>query len=277
MKHSLPKRIRTFVSIAVSVFACIAAGIATTVMSARWEALDRTLHPDPHLHRRWIGDGILYPIEGWQVAVAELKDSGVYRVDSVRVERDSIDYRDAGPRAAAIGDLPQWSRAAYPPSNDARCDVYLSEHAYGWPARSMVVEVMHDGANARVVSGVVVQSKPNSPWELIAELTRPPWTSAGFMDPSASAVADPTVRQSNRGAERVLPLRVIPSGFMMNTVSFGVAWWILLNGVRWAWGVERQGIRSRIEGLRARRGACRACGHPLAGLARCPECGAVVK
>ena len=28
---------------------------------------------------------------------------------------------------------------------------------------------------------------------------------------------------------------------------------------------------------RARRGECRACGHPLAGLACCPECGAVVK
>jgi len=27
------------------------------------------------------------------------------------------------------------------------------------------------------------------------------------------------------------------------------------------------------ERRRARRGACRACGHPLAGLARCPECG----
>jgi len=28
---------------------------------------------------------------------------------------------------------------------------------------------------------------------------------------------------------------------------------------------------------RARRGECRACGHPLAGIACCPECGAVVK
>ena len=32
-----------------------------------------------------------------------------------------------------------------------------------------------------------------------------------------------------------------------------------------------------IERRRVRRGACRACGHPLAGLARCPECGTVVK
>lgn len=277
MKRSLPRHIRAFVPVAVLVSACIAAGIATTVMSARWEALDRTLHPDPHLHRRWIGDGILHPHEGWQVAVAELEDSGVYRVDSVRVERDSVDPRDTGSRAAMIGDLPQWSRAASPPSNDARCAVYLSEHAYGWPARSMVAEVVHDGAAERLVSGVAVQSKPTSLWGLITELTRPPWTSAGFMDLASSAVADATVRQSPRGVVRALPLRVIPSGFMINAVIFGVAWWILFFGGRWAWRVERHGIRSRIMDLRVRRGACRECGHPLAGLACCPECGTVVK
>lgn len=277
MKRSLPTHIRTFVSVAALVSACIAAGIATTVTSARWEALDRTLHPDPYLHRRWIGDGILHPHGGWQVAVAELKDSGVYRVDSVRVERDSVDPRDAGSRAAMIGELPPWSRAASPPSNDARCALYLSEHVYGWPARSMVAEVVHDRAAERLVSGAAVQSKPNSLWGLIIELTRPPWTSAGFMDLASGAVADTTVRQSPQGVERALPLRVIPSGFMINAVVFGVAWWIFFIGARWAWRVERQGIRSRIMGLRARRGACRACGHPLAGLARCPECGTVVK
>jgi len=277
MKRSLSTHIRALVPVAVLVSACIAAGIVTTVMSARWEALDRTLHPDPHLHRLWIGGGILHPHEGWQLAVAELKDSGVYRVDSVRVERDSVDPRDARSFAAMIGELPPWSRAASPPSNDARCAVYLSEHAYGWPARSMVAEVVHDRAAERLVSGVAVQSKPNSLWGLITELTRAPWTSAGFMDLASGAAADATVRQSPQGVVRALPLRVIPSGFMINAVIFGVAWWILFIGVRWAWRVERHGVRSRIRGFRARRGECRACGHPLAGLARCPECGAVAK
>ena len=61
---------------------------------------------------------------------------------------------------------------------------------------------------------------------------------------------------------QLFPVRPIWAGFLLNTCFHSGMAFALSLGFRRARAV-----------VRARRGACRACGHPLAGLARCPECG----
>lgn len=65
---------------------------------------------------------------------------------------------------------------------------------------------------------------------------------------------------------RPLPLRVVPLGFVADSVLYGVIAGCVLfvpGAVRGAW--------------RARRRLCRACGYPVSGLAICPECGRAVE
>jgi hypothetical protein len=65
--------------------------------------------------------------------------------------------------------------------------------------------------------------------------------------------------------ERFLPLRIIPLGFVADTLLFGLAWCCIL-WMPWV-------VRDR---RRRRRGRCPSCGYSLAGLAEgsaCPECG----
>ena len=77
-----------------------------------------------------------------------------------------------------------------------------------------------------------------------------------------------------------LPSRLVWRGLVLNSIIHCM---FLLGGL-WAvgWGSKRvrAGLGAALRhtaAARARRGACRACGHPLAGLACCPECGAVAK
>jgi rubrerythrin len=62
---------------------------------------------------------------------------------------------------------------------------------------------------------------------------------------------------------------MIPLGFVINSVFYATVIAAAIVGLR----ISARETRSLI---RARRGECRACGHPLAGLPRCPECGAEV-
>ncbi len=68
---------------------------------------------------------------------------------------------------------------------------------------------------------------------------------------------------SGRGdGSNPIPLRPIWPGFALNTLLYGAACWTLVSGPctlrRWR---------------RVRRGSCLACGYPVVGLGRCPECG----
>jgi len=65
---------------------------------------------------------------------------------------------------------------------------------------------------------------------------------------------------------RVLPLRVLPLGFAVNTAIAAALWWLLL----FAFPTSRRFLRHR-------RGACLRCGYgPLASPdARCSECGSI--
>ena len=60
----------------------------------------------------------------------------------------------------------------------------------------------------------------------------------------------------------VFPVKPIWAGLILNTCFYsGIA--IVLSS----------GVRRVHAAVRVRRGECRACGHPLAGSLRCPECG----
>lgn len=61
---------------------------------------------------------------------------------------------------------------------------------------------------------------------------------------------------------QVFPVKPIWAGFLLNTCFYSGTAFVLSLGFR----------RARAA-VRARRGQCRACGHPLAGLPSCPECG----
>jgi hypothetical protein len=65
---------------------------------------------------------------------------------------------------------------------------------------------------------------------------------------------------------KLYPVKPIWTGLLLNICFYA--------GLAFA---VSAGFRRVRAAARARRGACRACGHPLAGLARCPECGTVVK
>lgn len=62
-----------------------------------------------------------------------------------------------------------------------------------------------------------------------------------------------------------LPLRPMAAGLLLDWVATAVGLWL-----------SASGVSVLTDWWRTRRGRCRDCGHPLAGAARCPECGAVV-
>ena len=66
--------------------------------------------------------------------------------------------------------------------------------------------------------------------------------------------------------KRLVPAKPIWAGFILNTLFYSGLCLIVLR--------RMQRLRAAA---RARRGECRACGHPLAGIACCPECGAAAK
>ena len=73
-----------------------------------------------------------------------------------------------------------------------------------------------------------------------------------------------------------LPTRISWVGLIGNAIVHGTILFVIALCVVWIPRGVRAGVRLLVRdtrAARARRGECRACGHPLAGLARCPECG----
>lgn len=254
------------------------AGVATTVLAARWEALSRTLRPNPHGHVRHTRHGMPHQTQnGWRIGVSETRSWGIYEVNSVRATQDLV--LDSQTPAGPPLEIPGWSRAARRPIGDESDSVFLEEHAFGWPARAMVAEKggreVEAGKRYELVLNGIVVSEPSSLTEFARVLVAPPFTATGDSERRLMSQAESLRVQSQ--LDIMLPLRVIPSGFALNSTLFAAAWWIAFLATRWASRHESEGIRRRLARRRARRGGCAACGHPLAGLARCPECGAIVK
>ena len=114
----------------------------------------------------------------------------------------------------------------------------------GWPLRSMAA-YRH---GSMPVQGRVFREPKG--W-------RAAWVLAwmkGYVQPPAKP-GDPP---------RVWPLYPIWSGLAVNTLLYATAAWVAL----WAWAQVRQWRRKS-------RGLCVRCRYEVAGLGRCPECGAI--
>lgn len=88
-----------------------------------------------------------------------------------------------------------------------------------------------------------------------------------FVALGSAAVSRPTTYTTTLvgsiGAQhRLMPDRIAPLGFALNTVFFAIVAYILLIAVR----AFRCSLRSRAS-------RCRECRYPVTGLQRCPECG----
>ena len=173
--------------------------------------------------------------------------------------------------------VPSWSRASKPRSGDSRCLEQLAEIAYGWPMRSMVVEVAYPRAKRTstqfgryTVVGAAVPPKRRSDMSVL-DWVAPPWFTGGFMADSRPVEEILASSPSFATApEPLFPTRIIPIGFGVNTGFFSMVIGLVLLALRLA--VLRVRVAARV-----RQGACRECGHALVRLTRCPECGAVVK
>ena len=116
-------------------------------------------------------------------------------------------------------------------------EVYLLRHERGWPLRCLASESVPRPAGGWRMSG------------RLQGISLKPWTAK---------------RRDFASDQRVLPLRPMWPGFVLNTLIFGCAMWMLM--------MMCVLIRSAI---RRRRGRCGACGYDLRGSddGLCPECG----
>ncbi len=198
------------------------------------------LSVDPYLHDGNSRVGFSTPQDpGWDVRVKEL-----FATTSIR--------RRPIPRAQAaqLDDvIPYWSLASTPPSPDdvvnsaaweAQIEVFgdpmLYEEARGWPMRSLVCypEV------------AINNSAPSG---------------GAFTVRARSAFAVAGIRDS-LGMPRLLPVRPILLGFVINTAVYSVLLGLAVSAV----AVARQRWRRA-------RGRCPSCGHPMGLATSCTECG----
>ena len=134
------------------------------------------------------------------------------------------------PNSVVVG-VPCWSRTATPPLEIDYRSGNLMEDARGWPMRSLMW--------LRVVQSL--DNTDDRQWGVDIGDTQGPL-----------------------GTPRVLPLRPIPLGFIVNSLLYASILFVLVTGLL--------GLRRVI---RRRRGHCIACGYDLRGDINhgCPECG----
>ena len=254
----------------------LAGGALMALVTARVEAVPRDAMDFEFARKR---ENVKRSESGWRFSVSPDFDmfakNGWTVVPFLDADGDSIfmvhswGIPEVAPKDAEV---PSWSRVSAPRSEDPRCLVHLAEIVYGWPMKSMVVEVTYPHSSmprqARRYTVVGATVPPSWPSEMTAsDWLAFPWFTRGFMSdprPLEEILAASPSFPTRPGP--LFPTRVIPLGFSVNTGFFA----LLIGSVLLALGLARsRGVRA----ARARRGACRTCGHPLAGLARCPECG----
>ncbi len=244
-------------------------GAIGTIALARYESAVRP--NDDHLLRmegsragNWFG-------------VWRFRSAGV--VHSIR-SMSGPGWGDEGPDVLpiSVSTLPAWSRISQTRVDDPYCSATLIEMPYGWPMRSMVSEFYETGIDG--ISGyqdgitAVAGTPMNRGWFAT------PWWTDGFMDRTKSLdqwLGD-TVRYDDfYGMHRFFPTRIVPLGFIVNSLCYAASFWLAVTMLRTAFHIESRAIRLRIGNWRARRGQCRACGYALAANVLCPECGEQVR
>jgi|GEM_PF-5596705 len=244
-------------------------GAIGTIALARYESAVRP--NDDHLLRmegsragNWFG-------------VWRFRSAGV--VHSIR-SMSGPGWGDEGPDVLpiSVSTLPAWSRISQTRVDDPYCSATLIEMPYGWPMRSMVSEFYEtriDGISGYQDGITAVAGTPmNRGWFAT------PWWTDGFMDRTKSLdqwLGD-TVRYDDfYGMHRFFPTRIVPLGFIVNSLCYAASFWLAVTMLRTAFHIESRAIRLRIGNWRARRGQCRACGYALAANVLCPECGEQVR
>jgi len=129
--------------------------------------------------------------------------------------------------------------------------------------RFLIREEMMDLAPRDNVGGIIATNRI-AVWRLRAgwpwpALEMSSWSSTGLGDIAVGMWKLPLVFLGLPG----FPVGVKPLGVVADALVLGAGAWLLLRVPRTLRSVRR-----------ARGGACRTCGHALAGLPRCPECGA---
>jgi hypothetical protein len=267
-----------FVYGALEVLGCVALGAAIALFQPRLEASRERL-VDFRGDRVWLGT------QHWWVYARVLENGQIRELRSWQ----SSDVREF-PSHPAWLDLdvgentdpslhagPSWSRVASDSPGDPRCSIPLAEYPYGWPVRSMVVELVE--THGQEVSVRIFRGQPFSGSAPLSESLRA-WFALpsldGFMDGSSDTALTELSTLPQRQfitCPRVLPGRILVSGFLLNTAVFAAGAFVAWRVSKTAAGGSRALLLKLVATARRRRGACGSCGHPLAGLSRCPECG----
>jgi hypothetical protein len=267
---------------ALEALGCVALGAAVALFQPRLEASRERL-VDFRGDLVWLGN------ERWW-AYALVLDNG--RIRELRSWQFSDVSKAPSPPAwldlyvgettdASLHAGASWSRVAFDSPGDSRCSIPLAEYPYGWPMRSMVVELVE--THGQEVSVRIFRGQPLSGSAPLSESLRA-WFALpsldGFMDgPADTALTELSTLPQRQliACPRVLPGRILVSGFLLNTAIFAASACAAWRVSKIAAGGSRALLLKLVATARRRRGACGSCGHPLAGLSRCPECGAAAK
>ena len=203
---------------------------------------------------QWIGaplPGVSRGPEAWQCrrasGVGHEQIAFTARVDGML----AIIHKREGPQASRTADLPFWTNI--PNSEDWWLDETYLHVAAGWPLRCFVSQCRE--RDVRWVYQIRRSLGKNQVARLGLVRHRPRWK-------NALVIKDQTV--GGPFSARVIPLKPIPVGIVVNTLFWGVLWFTFV--------VAARRIRGR---LRVSRGRCYRCAYDLRGdsTAGCPECG----
>ncbi len=187
---------------------------------------------------------------------------------------------------------PYWSAASNPEQDFPRAAIGWNafyEVEFGWPLPCLVSEDVEyptdpkdptSWTSVSVLHGARYERLKQNPIANLSWMAFPWLTVEGSEQESVPAFIDTHTEDGVRTqtpTASFLPTRVVWLGLLADSLIHGACllmlWWSIVGlGIGARYGIRfalRNSSRSR-----ARRGACRACGHQLAGLKRCPECGA---
>lgn len=224
-----------------------ALGFGTTVVIA-WGAAARNVFVDTHEHGEKLGTDeapgfldVLYMSTG---------SIGADRVSEHTIQPICIPVTSEPLTEPMFCEVPVWVRAAQGKRTSTPVNV-LDEVQHiraGFPARCLEGHRVASYQSTRVPVKVCKFDRTGSVFVIAIE------------DTGDNSLYDPEY-----GSATVLAFPIIPlwSGIALDTLAFGIGWWLSLAGL--------SAVRGRV---RAGRGHCAACEYDLTGNSGpCPECG----
>jgi len=178
------------------------------------------------------------PADYWAWLIAEYRSARGFNIHSTWIGAGVGGASSGGwPNDPAEPLVPSWGQFVSPVGNTARDASHAAAaDSRGWPLPALG-------------GGFLIRWRGDR----VPEVTK---YSSVLLDPIAAGDLN------SWKSVRVIPLRPLPLGFLVNTAIYALAAWIVMT--------VPPTIRRSI---RRRRGLCPQCGHTLAGMTRCPECG----